>query len=416
MLLYLRSNPLRLFMLRLFIIVLLSSIVSIVAIYFYNEYKIAKSIKLVIKKEITSFKAEKSVKLNLQYISDKVKKREDIVFFELYDNSLKDVLDIKKEEFNFLLKEIIEQLKDSQPDREYYLIPVNDDDVYLYFPSQITIHGHMYYMNMLVRLNNKTLIQIYGDIQTTIMTIILTILVVFFAIFPIIYTQYKKLLDEKQLLLQSNIETLISLGNAIAQRDSETGDHNYRVTYYSIKLAQQLELSREQIQSLIKGAFLHDIGKIGISDMILLKPSKLTEEEFEEMKTHVTKGGGIVANNHWLNNDKDVILCHHEKFDGSGYPHGLKGEEIPYNARIFAVVDVFDALTSKRPYKEAFTVDASMKIIQGNINSHFDQTIVEAFEKIYKQVYFDVEHVDSKRLKETFYKSLKPYFNVDFEA
>ena len=158
--------------------------------------------------------------------------------------------------------------------------------------------------------------------------------------------------------------------------------------------------------------FLHDIGKIAISDNILLKPAKLTNIEFEDMKTHVLHGVEIVQNNYWLKDAKDVILHHHEKVDGSGYPDGLQGDEIPYNARIFAVADVFDALTSKRPYKKPFSLDESMKIIMDDVGTHFDKNIVDSFEEIYEKIYYDILDMSSKELEKIFYQNVKPYFDI----
>ena len=143
----------------------------------------------------------------------------------------------------------------------------------------------MYY-KAIVELDKATQLAIKKDIRETLFIII----IVFLSIFPLVYSQYKSMLEKQKELMQSNINTLISLGNAIAKRDSDTSEHNYRVTYYSIKIAQRMNLNKELIQSLIKGAFLHDIGKIAISDTILLKPGKLTSEEFSIMKTHVTSG------------------------------------------------------------------------------------------------------------------------------
>lgn len=169
------------------------------------------------------------------------------------------------------------------------------------------------------------------------------------------------------------------LGSAIAKRDSDTNIHNFRVTLYSVRLGEKLHLSQSAMQGLIKGAFLHDVGKIAIPDAILLKPGKLTVEEFTIMKTHVSHGGDIIRSYDWLKDADEVVRCHHEKFDGSGYPQGLVGEEIPLNARIFAVADVFDALTSRRPYKEPFSVAASIAIIEEARGSHFDPVVADLF-------------------------------------
>ena len=157
---------------------------------------------------------------------------------------------------------------------------------------------------------------------------------------------------------------------------------------------------------------MHDIGKIAISDAILLKSDKLTNDEFEKMKTHTIKGVEIIQNNPWLKDTKEIILYHHEKVDGSGYPYGLKGDEIPYITRIFTVADVFDALTSNRPYKKSFSLEESMKIIRDDARTHFDKEIIDVFEEIYEKMYYDISDKSSKELKNIFYQKIKPYFNV----
>ena len=182
-------------------------------------------------------------------------------------------------------------------------------------------------------------------------------------------------------LLDSNIDLIGTLGSAIAKRDSDTDSHNYRVTLYATRLAEILGRPNEEVQDLIVGAFLHDIGKIGIPDAILLKPGHLTESEFLIMKQHVLLGQQIIANNQWLRKAATVISSHHEKYDGTGYPSGLRGEEIPLPARIFAIVDVFDALTSERPYKKAFPLEEAKRIVRDGCGKHFDPAIGNAFLK-----------------------------------
>lgn len=230
-------------------------------------------------------------------------------------------------------------------------------------------------------------------------SILLTIFAVFVTtifIYPIIFSLHKKLVSRSYELLRSNTNLLKSFGSAIAERDSDTNSHNFRVTLYSVKLAEKIGLDKSQICALIKGAFLHDIGKIGISDTILLKPGKLTKEEFETMKQHVAIGAKIIKNNEWLKDAIDVVQYHHEKFDGSGYLSGLEGKDIPANAKIFAISDVFDALTSKRPYKEPFTIEKSMQIIKEDSGKHFDPKFVNAFEHIAEDLYRKISSLDNE--------------------
>ena len=212
-------------------------------------------------------------------------------------------------------------------------------------------------------------------------------------------------------LLDSNLETLKVLGSAIAKRDSDTDAHNYRVTIFSVRLAEAAGLDQDSIQKLIKGAFLHDVGKIGVRDNILLKPGKLDDDEFEIMKTHVKHGLEIVSRSNWLHDAEDVVGFHHEKFDGKGgYNAGLAGAEIPINARIFAIADVFDALTSKRPYKEPFSYDKSIEILKEGRGIHFDPELVDRFTAIAQPLYDLLSGKDNDIPREVLGGIINEYF------
>jgi HD-GYP domain-containing protein (c-di-GMP phosphodiesterase class II) len=200
------------------------------------------------------------------------------------------------------------------------------------------------------------------------------------------------------------------LGSAIAKRDSDTNIHNYRVTIYAIRLAEALGEHKAEVRGLIAGAFLHDVGKIGISDNILLKPGRLTEEEFDIMRTHVLLGLDIINKSNWLRGARDVVEYHHERFDGSGYLRGLKGEEIPLNARIFAVVDVFDALTSRRPYKEPFGFEEAMAILHRDRGSHFDPDVVDAMEGIAREMHQAISLASEEEVEAELNRLLQKHF------
>jgi len=206
-------------------------------------------------------------------------------------------------------------------------------------------------------------------------------------LYPVIIRLARRLADYSTHLLDANLETLSVLGSAIAQRDSDTDAHNYRVTLYSTRIGEALGLTAGQMRILIKGSFLHDLGKLGIPDNILLKPSRLDPQEFSVMKTHVDKGEEIVRRSSWLSEGIDVIGHHHEKFAGGGYPHGLTGEDIPITARIFAVADVFDALTSHRPYKKPFNFEETMAVLERDRGAHFDPLVLDAFGKIARELF-----------------------------
>lgn len=187
-------------------------------------------------------------------------------------------------------------------------------------------------------------------------------------------------------LLEAHIGVLEALGRAIAKRDSDTGVHNYRVAWIAARLGEEAGLDGAQMRSLIAGAFLHDIGKIGIPDAILLKPGKLDAEEFAIMQQHVELGGQIAGDGGFLLNAREVIEGHHEKWDGSGYPKKLAGAAIPLGARIFCIADVYDALRAKRPYKEPFSLERTMEIMREGKGKHFDPALLDLFERIVDEV------------------------------
>lgn len=176
-------------------------------------------------------------------------------------------------------------------------------------------------------------------------------------------------------------EMIFTLAKAAEYRDPETGAHILRMAHYSKHIARKLGLSVEQQELLLEAAPMHDIGKVGIADMILLKPGKLTEQEFSIMKKHAVIGAQILATSSspLLKVAAEIAHAHHEKFDGSGYPRGLEGEAIPLFGRIVAVADVFDALTSERPYKKAWSIEKATELIREGAGKHFDPVCVQAF-------------------------------------
>ena len=182
-------------------------------------------------------------------------------------------------------------------------------------------------------------------------------------------------------LKNSRSAAIKKLGIAAEYKDNETGNHIIRMSLYAKILAKNYGLSEEQCELLFEASPMHDIGKIGIPDNILLKPGKFNPDEWEIMKTHVTIGYDILKDNDsdLLNIAAIIALEHHEKYDGTGYPYGKKGNDIHLFARIIAICDVFDALTSKRPYKEPWTVNDSIDHIRGESGKHFDPVLCELF-------------------------------------
>jgi HD-GYP domain-containing protein (c-di-GMP phosphodiesterase class II) len=176
--------------------------------------------------------------------------------------------------------------------------------------------------------------------------------------------------------------TLAALMSALDARDRETEGHSSRVSIMAEKLGNALNLNAQQLKALERGSLLHDIGKIGISDAILLKPGPLNEQEWISMRTHPDIGAQIVAGIPFLQETLPVIRYHQERWNGTGYPAGLKAEEIPILARIFAIVDAFDALTSKRPYRKKISAEEAVAYLREEAGILFDPQIVTAFEKL----------------------------------
>jgi len=191
-----------------------------------------------------------------------------------------------------------------------------------------------------------------------------------------------KVQQRTEALAQAQSEVLYALARAGEYKDNETGAHVHRMSRYANIIAGKVIQNKEWLESLLVAAPMHDIGKIGIPDAIMLKEGPLDANEWEVMKTHPQVGNEIIGNN----NHSEVMLLakeiasgHHEKWDGSGYPLGLSGEDIPFSARVVALADVFDALTSKRPYKEAWSVEKAVSCIDESFGQHFDPGLAKPF-------------------------------------
>jgi HD-GYP domain-containing protein (c-di-GMP phosphodiesterase class II) len=246
--------------------------------------------------------------------------------------------------------------------------------------------------------------------------VVAIVIVVSALLYPIILQLTRRLADYSTHLLDANLETLSVLGSAIAKRDSDTDAHNYRVTLYSTRIGEVVGLPPSEMRILIKGSFLHDVGKLGIPDNVLLKPAKLDAQEFTIMKTHVDKGTDIVHRSSWLQEGTRVVGYHHEKFAGGGYPYGLKGEDIPITARIFAVSDVFDALTSQRPYKKPLSFEETMDILEQDRGRHFDPAVLDAFGKVARELYDRYAGHEGDDLQKELAAVVMTYFSAGMET
>ena len=203
--------------------------------------------------------------------------------------------------------------------------------------------------------------------------------------------RYHKLVQERAKLQQAHSQLLEAYGatiegwsRAMDLRDRETEGHSQRVTEVTLRLAKAHGMETQELVHIRRGALLHDMGKLGIPDSILHKPDKLTDEEWALMRQHPQLGYNMLHPIEYLRPALDIPYCHHEKWDGSGYPRGLKGDEIPLAARLFAVVDVWDALTSDRPYRGAWTDENALAYIKEQSGKHFDPEIVDLFFRVIK--------------------------------
>ncbi|MGA9932245.1 MAG: HD domain-containing phosphohydrolase [Terriglobales bacterium] len=184
--------------------------------------------------------------------------------------------------------------------------------------------------------------------------------------------------------------TLAALGDALDLKDNETEFHSRRVTAFTIAIAKKMGLSKEEIKVIARGAFLHDFGKIAIRDDILFKPGKLTSEEMDTMKEHCYYGYKIISRIPFLAEASEIIYCHQERYDGTGYPRGLKGKEIPLGARIFAIADTLDAMRTDRVYRKAQSMEAVRAEIQLWSGRQFDPEIVKVFLEMPDNIWEDL--------------------------
>lgn len=201
---------------------------------------------------------------------------------------------------------------------------------------------------------------------------------------------------------ESYRSTLKALAQALETRDTETHGHSERVVTFSLRLGRELGLDKEMLRSLEFGSLLHDIGKIGVPDAILRKPAKLTDEEWVKMRMHPMYGQNILRDLPFLEGASKVVGQHHEKWDGSGYPAGLKGEDIDLNARIFAVADAFDAMISDRVYRAGRPYQDAADELDRCADAHFDPKIVEAFHRVPQEDWEELKRLSMIRKKERF--------------
>jgi len=318
------------------------------------------------------------------------------------------------------VKQYVRELATDYPDSDklkHSVIDINDKP-YIYVNTRMIANTEQtpIYMHAVFALSDQAIGMVEKQIIKTVLYVFAIVFSTTLLLYPVITHLTGKLSDFSSNLLNANLEMLEVLGATIAKRDSDTDAHNYRVSIYAIRLAEAIGLGKKEIQSLIKGSFLHDVGKIGIRDNILLKPGKLDEDEFETMKEHVIHGLDIIHKSDWLKDAEDIVGGHHEKFNGKGYPQGIATESIPVAARIFAITDVFDALTSRRPYKEPFSFEKTMAILEQDKGTHFDPELIDKFKNIAQNLYDEFSGRDDDKLKDQLRELTSHYFQSGIDT
>jgi len=299
-------------------------------------------------------------------------------------------------------------------EHNFCLVPAEGNDYTLLMVKRAPREGML--LKMALSLKAKMVPAKRQGMRGIVVGTAVILLLVVLATFPLIYRQYRELRRGKMALLQSNLDMVRALGAAAALRDSDTNLHNYRVTYYTIRLAEALNVEPAAFPGLITGAFLHDIGKIGIPDAVLRKAGALDADERRQIERHVELGRKMLASVSRMEEAMAVVAFHHERYDGGGYPHGTIGDAIPLAARIFAVADVFDALTSRRPYKAPRSLDASLAHIQEGAGSHFDPAVVATFLAIAETLYQETRDREETELGQLLEDAVTPYVQAMIAA
>jgi putative nucleotidyltransferase with HDIG domain len=339
--------------------------------------------------------------------------REHFIVVEIYDRDHRRLVEETNPRFAAMAKELARDRQQfpikNEPRYEKYrigedtvlqaLVPLRDESgaVAGYFEGAFLI-------------DKEVIDRLRHDVVVTLAIVLFAVLITTVVLYPVILALNRDVMRFSRELLQGNIELMEVLGSAIAKRDSDTSLHNYRVSVYAVRLGEAAGLDVAAMRDLIAGAFLHDVGKIGIPDAILLKPGRLDDYEREEMRSHVALGVDILRKSKWLERARDVVEYHHERFDGGGYLKGLKGEAIPVAARIFAIVDIFDALTSRRPYKEVIPFNQTMAILRGYGGTHLDPDLVAAFDRIIEPLYQQISASSEPEVEAMLWLLIDRYF------
>lgn len=275
------------------------------------------------------------------------------------------------------------------------------DRLHLWIPIHATASGNVVGVVEIVR-NIAEINEKIRAMQTVMIVAVLAGMALLFFSLRTIFLSSARTIESKNRELQQLLgtiertyeESLQTLSSALDLRDNETQGHSFRVTSYAFFLGQRMGLSRRELAELVRGALLHDVGKIGVPDRILLKPDRLTEEEWEVMRKHPEIGYNMLKHIEFLAPSLGVVLCHHERWDGSGYPNRLKGDRIPLAASIFAVCDTYDAITSDRPYRRGKGYAEAAAEIARCRGTQFHPAVVDAFLSIPEEQWRALSRLD----------------------
>ena len=344
------------------------------------------------------------------------------VFAQFYDRSGTIFAEASAPEPRMMetLKGLINAQPLSFPDAERTEVQTQqiNDGIFVYFvapiaDSQSVLKG---YVRGVFAISAEAATEMRSAVLHSVLIVVSIVFGVSAILYPVILRLTRRLADYSTHLLDANLETLAVLGSAIAKRDADTDAHNYRVSLYAARLAEKVGLGAKDMRGLIKGSFIHDVGKIGIPDAVLHKPGPLNEEEYRLMQTHVAMGVDIVRRAAWLRDSVPVVAAHHEKFGGGGYPQGTRADDIPLVARIFAIADVFDALTSKRPYKNPLGFEETMQILHHGRGVHFDPELLDAFTGIAAELHEKYAGGEEGDLRQELVAMVGRYFSAGMES
>lgn len=272
------------------------------------------------------------------------------------------------------------------------------------------------YLRALFTVSDQALESIRNFTLQSTLAVLAAVVVTVVLLYPVITILFNRITLFSSDLLTAHLQTMEALGETIAKRDRDTSYHNYRVTIFAVSLALKVKIAQDKMKGLIKGAFLHDIGKIGVKDEVLFSQKQYGKKEHAIMQDHVLYGLEIIRRSKWLKDGAPIVGNHHEKYDGSGYPAGLRGDDIPLEARIFAIADVFDALSSKRPYKEPYSYEKTMALMQEARGTHFDPVVFDIFKRIAPELFAEYANSDDDKVKTKFKDITDLYFHCDINV